>query len=997
MLIGFCFLLSGAAALVLQVIWVRLLGHVFGASALAVSSTLTAFMGGLAFGAYLMGKRAPNLKNPFLTFALLETVVGIYGLFVPFLLSLLPSIQASIVSSDLLGFWGYSLLRFILVALVLIIPTTAMGATLPALAQGIVRKSDTMATQVGVLYTANTFGAVIGAALGGFFLIPQLGMKTSVYIAASMDLCAAALVFVGVFVRGGEFLLPREKDEIGDVFREFRADLIEYPSRHEARLVVLCFAFSGAAAMALQVLWTRAVGVVIGASTYAFTLILLTFLVGLTGGAAVMTRYVDRIERPVAGFARIQVVIGILAVLGTIFVDKLPFWLHRVALDNDLTTSGLYFANFAIASVVMLPTTLVLGSVMPLVVKILAIQQDMNNSEPFENNEIEAGPLVGKAYTYNTVGAIVGSFAGGFLLLPLVGVQNGLFGSAIISILLGVLLSASSKKKDKFLYAFATAGVCVVLLLPRWDVSSWTSGLFRIYLARSVFADGWEAGGKLIYHRDGISTTVTVEKADGEGGVWLKVNGKVDASDYGDMPTQVLSGLLPILVAPNPEDILIIGYGSGVTPGATLQAPVKSVKLIELESAVLEAADTYFGHVNHQPYKDDRYEAIVDDGRNYLLTHEAEYDVIISEPSNPWMSGASSLFTQDFFHIAKQRLAEDGVFLQWLQLYELSPKNIHAILRTFQSVFPEVVVFSPNPTSNDTLLLGSRKPITFNKQRLTAALADKRFRDELARAEVHEPEDLFGLFVSGGEKLVQRIGHGPLNTDDNAMIEFGAPRDLLEYSQKDARLPFVDQIAGRRIDELPDFFAHFDFNSPSTLARGAERLLRQGRRLDTQSFISRAENSQVETSSTSAASLKRTKAILDWFKGAFDQTVVLDLPETRNSLRYAKVLRRLVNGEEEKALELADFPDGFEKMGPAHRFLYAYLCLLDQRITDAAFLINEVLDNQDFVDSFPEVLYYAAHIYAEKSRPRKAVELMTRFVNVKGVRAMKDTDERELE
>ena len=994
MLIGFCFLLSGAGALVLQVIWVRLLGHVFGASALAVSSTLTAFMGGLALGAYLMGKRAPKLKNPFLTFAALETVVGVYGLFVPFLLSLLPVIQSKIVSSELLGFWGYSLLRFILVTLVLIVPTTAMGATLPALAQGIVEKSEKMAAQVGALYTANTFGAVIGAALGGFFLIPELGMRTSVYVAASMDLCAGALVFLGVYIRSGQYLLPRERADDGDdVFQEFRAERLVHPTKYEARLVVICFAFSGAAAMALQVLWTRAVGVVIGASTYAFTLILLTFLVGLTGGAAVMTRYVNRIDKPVALFARIQVLIGVLAIFGTVFVDKLPFWLHQVALDNDLTTSGLYFANFVIASVVMLPATLALGTVMPLVVKILAIQKDDKVDIQVSDSEVEAGPLVGMAYTYNTVGAIVGSFAGGFLLLPLVGVQNGLFGSAVVSILLGVLLATAAQKTDKLLYAFAALGVCIVLVLPRWDVSSWTSGLFRIYLARSVFADGWEAGGKLIYHRDGISTTVTVEKADGEGGVWLKVNGKVDASDYGDMPTQVLSGLLPILAAPEPKDVLIIGYGSGVTPGAALQAPVKNVKLIELESAVLEAADTYFGHVNHRPYKDPRYEAIVDDGRNYLLTHENEYDVIISEPSNPWMSGASSLFTQDFFQIAKRRLAEDGVFLQWLQLYELSPKNIHAILRTFQSVFPEVVVFSPNPSSNDTLLLGSRKPIRFYREKLVAALKDERFGKELARAEVHKPEDLFGLFVSGGQKLTQRIGIGPLNTDDNAMIEFGAPRDLLEYSQKDAKLPFVDQIAGKRIDELPRFFADFNFEDPDILARAAERLLRQGRRLDTQAFLSRAANLNTTTSSASAASLSKTRAILDWFEGSLDQTVVLDLPETRKSERYAKVLRRLVNGEEEKALDLADFPDGFEKLGPAHRFLYAYLCLLERRITDAAFLIEEVLEDKEFVVRFPEVLYYGAHIYAEKSRPRKAVELMTNFVEIKGARpADKESD-----
>ncbi len=974
MLVSLCFFLSGAAALILQVLWTRMLGHVFGATALAVSTTLTAFMGGLALGAYFGGKIAPRLKRPLHVFAALEIAVGLYGLIVPGLLELMPAVQR-VIGGDLdLGFVGYSLLRFMVVVLFLLLPTTAMGATLPILAEGVVQKNQEMASKVGGLYAANTAGAVAGTALGGFVLIPSLGLDTTVYIAAAIDLAVAGVVLAISRVAGVRALTESRMTKSADaILAEIEPIEVSDASGSAPVVAVVAFALSGAAAMALEVLWTRAVGVVIGASTYAFTLILLTFLVGLTAGAAAVTRYVDRIARPVLWLARIQVAVGVLAAISSLLIDRLPLWVHAKAIEHDATIEGLYLTNFAVAAVVMLPATLALGGVMPLVIRILA-----------PSGAEHAGPIVGRAYVYNTVGAIVGSFAGGFILLPWLGVQGGLTLACAVSIGVGALLAFTRKPRANPTLIAAALGLAVMLALPKWDVTSWTAGLFRVYLSRSVFADGWEPSGDLIYHRDGVATTVTVERAtDGEG-VWLKVNGKVDASDRGDMPTQVLSGLLPMMLHPDPKEVLVIGYGSGVTPGAALKAPVDRVTLVEIEEAVYVAANRFFAHVNHHPPDDARFEAVIDDGRSYLLTRDERWDVIISEPSNPWMSGASSLFTQDFFSIAKSRLDDDGVFLQWLQLYELSPDNIHALLRTFASAFEHVLVFTPSPSSNDTLLLGSRRPLTLDRARIAALIADPITGAELARGEVTHPEDLIGLFMVGKRQLLPLIGKGPLNTDDNALIEFAAPRDLLTYSVQDAQLPFVEAVSGDRLEALPQHFTGFDLDDPTILATVADRLIRQGRLDDASAFVERGKTQLTLTTATVAvARLDRAAALLARLEEPLSESVVVDTPDTRGDELYAKAAWALVQDRDRDALDMLDREDGFEKRSSGHRYLYAYLCYREDRMLDADYLIDGVLEDEVFTGQYPEVHYYAARIYFDRSKYRVAIDHLDRYLDAK--------------
>lgn len=958
--VALCFFLSGAAALILQVLWTRMLGHVFGATALAVSTTLTVFMAGLALGSHFGGKYAHRLKRPLVAFAALETAVGAYGLLVPSLFEMLPSLQRAVGLE--LGFWGYALFRFVMVALILALPTTAMGATLPILAQGVVKRSDEMASRVGALYAANTFGAVLGAFVAGFVLIPDYGITTTVYLAAAIDLFVAVLVLLLFTVGGSKLLLTRVRaqpaDELLDEFEHDQAPLPPTPARVQ-NVTLFVFAASGAAAMAMEVLWSRAVGVVIGASTYSFTLILTTFLVGLASGAAITSAYVERLKSPVRVLAWVEIAVGATALLASALIDRAPFWLLEAAQGPGITMDGIYRTNFFIAAAITFPSTLALGAVMPLVVRVLA-----------PRGEGEAGAIVGRAYAVNTLGAIVGSFAGGFLILPLLGVEYGLLACALGSVALGVGLAVSSGVQPKRFVIAGALAVAFVMVLPRWDVRRWTAGMFRMYLARTVYDEGWEPYGKVIYHRDGVVTTVTVEQQDDGVGVSLKVNGKVDASDIGDMPTQILSGLLPYLLHEGPKDTLVIGYGSGVTPGAVLQAPVDTVRVAEIEDAVYEAANTHFSHVNHAPHTHERCELHVDDGRNFLLTRDDTYDIIISEPSNPWMSGAASLFTQDFFEIAKGRLREGGVFLQWLQLYELAPKNIHALVRTFHSVFPYVLIFTPDPTSNDTFLIGAEHPLKLSRARIQASLDNEVLAKELLRAKVDHPDDFFGLFMLGTDEVGPFVGPGPINTDDNALIEYAAPKDLLTYAVRDAAVPFIEAARGQRLQMTKKYFEGWS-RSPEDLGRLGYALLQQGRLQDARAFAEEARAGGHRTD--------RLLRLVEYVDEQDDEPVVIANPETKNDELYAKVVFDMTEGDDRNALARLDEVEKSEDRSLAHRFLYAYLCYREGRLGDAEYLIREVMKDDLFVAQHPTTLYYAGRIAMYSGRFGEGLAFLERF------------------
>jgi spermidine synthase len=795
-----CFFLSGAAGLVLETVWGRLLTLVFGSTTLAISTVLVSFMGGLGLGSFLAGRLADRLKNPVRTYAAIEAAIGCYALLVPLIIGGYPALNRWLWATFGDHFVVLSMLRFAASAVLLILPTTLMGATLPILARHFVRQPwelRRVGLRIGTLYAVNLFGAVAGSFMAGFVFLPALGIVGTNVVAASFNLTLAAAI---VAARRSKRLEARSSNEAMDAMIEQLA-----VEGHQAAAEVLAptalvtpvarrvalgaFAVSGATAMTLQVLWTRALAVLIGSSVFSFTLILLAFLVGLGSGSALVGRWSQRSRHPVRWLAMLHLGIGAAVGVSYLLTDRMPLLFAWLLQSTGFGVDGVLVCQFVLVCLTVLPATTLMGGVFPLTARIAASALDT------------VGKDVGYAYALNTIGAIAGSFLAGFVVLPKLGLEGGIYLSAAAGLGLAALLFAVApelgRRKRMMGVGGAVALVLLGLVLPRWDRALFSSGFFRVsiareYVYRKIHKKEWKFP-KLVFYEDGIATTVSVD-------AWgktlsLKNNGKVDASNEGDMATQITVGLLPLLLYPgdHPPRVALIGYGSGVTAGAITQYPIASLETVELEPAILYRASRFFDDVNHKPLENPKVTARVGDGRNFLTQRSDRFDVIVSQPSNPWLTGVSNLFTREYFRDVKRRLAPGGIFCQWAQLYELAPWNIKTIYRTVLEEFRYVYVFAAEDLSSDTILIASETPLLLDLGAVERAFAHPQTRAEAKRGGLESPHDVFAFLLLAPEELESFTAGSPTNTDDNARIEFSAPRDLLGYAKFD---PYLAKVYG---------------------------------------------------------------------------------------------------------------------------------------------------------------------------------------------------------
>ncbi|MBM64629.1 MAG: hypothetical protein CMH55_00160 [Myxococcales bacterium] len=950
LLLAICFFASGATGLVFEVIWSRLLGQVFGATTPAVATTLSCFMGGLAIGAHLIGKVMHRIKRPALWYAGFEACIGLYALAIPTLLDLAITVQRTAWPADDSRFIVYSLVRLAVVAAILLPPSAFMGATLPLLAEAIARSGWGPGKTVGMLYGLNTLGAVVGAGAVGFFLLPWLGLNLTNQLAAGTDIVLAALL-VALLPKFGQ---DSSASEAPPLEVEAPVPQEDEPSGilgGRARLLIAVVAVSGGISMALQVLWTRGLSMVLGASTYAFTTILVVFLTGLAVGSAVASLTADRDPAPTRRLGILLVLAGIFGFMGTRAIDQMPHWLQSFVVDPELTTLGLNTVHLSFCSLTMLPATLLLGAVFPYVVRGLRPDAGL-------------GATVGEAYAANTIGAIVGSAGAGFVVIPLVGIYTGLCLGHTLHILLGVLLivreqASGTTRESRLSHGFlALALAGLIWLVPPWDVSRWSLGMFRVSVARVFGDEAAQIFGRLLYHRDGLATTVTVERSDDV--TLLKVNGKVDASSHGDMPTQVLSGLLPLVLHGQAEQVAIIGWGSGVTAGATLSMPVKRVKMIEIEEAVVEAG-RFFADVNRSPETDARMQIIYDDGRNVMHSSDETFDVIISEPSNPWMSGAAALFTEEFFQVLKSRLKPGGVSLQWIQLYELSPKAIKALLRTYASVFEEILVFSAHPTSNDIFLVGSSKELKLNRDHLLTAMSSPDRMTWFQAAKLPEPVDLLPRLIFGRDEIMAWVGDGPLNTDDNGLVEFLGPVDLLHYADSSAELPFLDILDGRR-QAMVEKYTRGWASGGRSMAWG---MARAGRYEDARSMVAGGEDPD-----------------LIWVLDRMEESAkvsILDEGLSETDPDYRRVAEAMLYEGPEAAEQLLMDEEGLANRSPGHQLLAGYIEFHMEDLSAAITLLQRAARDQAYREGMPAVDYYLARALVEWGEPAEGLEVMLRL------------------
>jgi spermidine synthase len=730
------FFVSGAAALLFEVVWTRLLLIQFGATSLAVAVVLGAFMGGMAVGSALAPRLLLGRRDPVRTYALLEIGVGLYGLATPALIGLVSA--------------GPPAVRFAACLLVLLPATAAMGASLPVLA-GAILGHGAAGSLLGRLYAVNTAGAVAGPLLAVFLLFPGLGLARALFVAALADLVAGGALLVWRWVRP-------------PVPAAFTAAPRDATVQAVPRALLVAVGVSGAAAMVYEVAWSRTLSLVFGSSVYAVSITLSTFLLGLALGSALASAALRRFPglKPESA-CRVLLAGSAAAAFASLLVAKgLPAWF--LGLYRSLPGAGgaPFAAQTAVAMALMIPAALCLGAMLPVAAASLT------------GVPAAVARSVAWLYTANLVGATVGTLLAAGLMLGSIGIEASVRAASVAALLVAMALFLRPPRRPVVAIVALVAAAVAAGADTRWDPLARSFGLY----AQAATYTGRDAAElrrllssyRQLFYRDGPTATVSVQEVDQYR--LLKINGKTDASNGpGDLKTQLLLAHLP-LMAKDARRVAVIGWGSGMTVGAVLAHPVESVDAFEIEPAVVEAS-RFFEPENRLPLQDARVKLILGDARANLRGR-GPYDLIISEPSNPWLTGVANLFTANFFTRLASRLTPDGVVCQWFHLYGMSEEGARSLLATFRSVFPHTIVFG----ERDLLLLGSRRPIRFDLARMQAQMSNRGVATSLARTRVQFPFDLLvemRLDEPGAEAFARGA---PLNTDDNMRLELMAPRTL---------------------------------------------------------------------------------------------------------------------------------------------------------------------------------------------------------------------------
>ncbi|MBI4388721.1 MAG: fused MFS/spermidine synthase [Nitrospinae bacterium] len=904
----------------------------------SIATVLTAFMGGLALGSYLGGRFVDRKSEPLLVYAALEAAIGVYCLWAPDIIHWASPLFEWIYQRHQNAYAQASFFRFLVCGSILLVPSAFMGATLPVLGKFVSEDAEFVGKDVGGLYAINTFGAALGAWASAFVFMRLWGVEAAIRLAAFANLAIAGIVFL--FFRGRR---PAYADgpEPGTPARQETFS-------GEIPFVLFCFGVSGVSAMIYQVAWNRIFSLVLGSSVYAFSLILTTFIVGLALGTAVFSRICHWFRDLLKTFGILQTSIGISALLALPFFGKIPFFNQWVYRNWKLEFATIQWANFLVIFALLFIPTFLMGAQFPIVVKLAARKLST------------LGRHVGKAYASNTIGAIFGSFLGGFVLIPWLGVQNAIlcaillnvvFGVALLSLCPGLSASAKTFVLPLALIACAWGGNAI----PSWDKAVISSGSYMPYRIGDLDAAA-EKRNKILYYKEGIHTTVTTELAI-TGNIFLRVNGKTDASLALDMRTQLLSGYLPMMLHGAPRSALVIGQGSGITLGAVERFPVESIDLVEISPAVIEGS-RYFSPFNHRALDDKRLRLILEDGRNHVALGGKTYDVIVSEPSNPWISGVGALFTRDFFEMARDRLNPGGIMCIWVHT-NMSPEDFKSVAKTFGMAFPFVTMWE-SIVGDDYLLIGSDEQPRLPFEAAEAFLSDPEKGRDLRGIGIRSVRDLMSLMIMNRDGLLRFAGDAPIHTDDNALLEFGAP----EYIYKDERNVLVRQIAP--FVKIDPEILRFDSLAPENRERALDEVL----------SAKRSESQVAEIKRDALADRLLDEALEKFRQGDYDRALelykeILDI-DPEHVLTYLNIGNVHLARREIAAAEAA-YKKTLE-INPHYLFgdvALAKLYLSTSQAGKAEILLQQV------VERYPadkEIRLYLGLAYAEKNEPARAID-----------------------
>jgi spermidine synthase len=772
---------SGTCALIYQVVWLREMRLIFGGSTAASAAVLAIFMGGLGLGGAILGRRADQHPQPLAFYGQLELLIAISAAVTPALLWLARQLYIALGGSVVLGLTGATVVRLILAALVLCVPTFLMGGTLPAAAKAVETDEDVSRRHLAVLYGVNTLGAVAGAFVSTFFLLEHFGTRTTLWQACVINLgvAASAIALARAFrVRLTVAAEPHVAAQGGgDRGVPDRSEpRVAFGPRSERLFVLIAAGIVGFAFLLMELVWYRMMAPLLGGSIFTFGLVLAVALLGIgLGGAAYAVLGGSR-PATLSAFALSCVLEAACIAFPYALGDRLAL---LTLMLRPLAALGFYplvLGWTLVALVVVFPASFIAGIQFPLLIALLGRGRE------------KVGRDTGLAYAWNTFGAIVGSLAGGFGLLPLLSAPGAWRTVVAVLVALGLVATALSllvdRKWIRLVVPLATAAAAVLMLTATGPTAAWRYSAIGAGRADQNDATrnslhAWANNHRryIRWEAEGVESSVALQAIDGYA---LVVNGKVDGNSRNDAPTLVMTGLVGAILHPNPKRALVIGLGTGSTAGWLAAVPsMERVDVVELEPAIVKVARDC-APVNRHVLENPKVHITIGDAREVLLTTPQRYDMIFSEPSNPYRAGIASLFTKEFYQAVAGRLAEGGIFVQWLQAYEVDSQTVRTAYATMAAVFPSVETWQAGYYA-DMLLTAASKPIVYDVPALRARVEREPFRTALANVwNVTGLEGLLSYYVANGE-LTKTVAHeeGDLfNTDDRTLIEFGFARSV---------------------------------------------------------------------------------------------------------------------------------------------------------------------------------------------------------------------------
>jgi spermidine synthase len=719
---------SGACALIYQVMWLRLLSLVFGVTVYAASTVLASFMAGLGAGSLIGGRLASRFARPLVAFGVAEALVGITAFATPFALDALTALWVAVYPQLPQSLAALTVIRFIVAFLVLIVPTSMMGATLPLVIKSAVAREDRVGGRIGLLYAINTTGAIVGSLVAGFYFISELGVSRSFQIAAAANIVIGVIAIVA-----GYGIAPAT----------LREPLVDNVDRRrvegQQRLVLWTFFVSGLMSLALEIIWFRMLVVFLRPTAYAFTIMLACVLAGIALGSAIASPLLRQRRNWIAVLAVIQALIGVAAVLSfnlltraQVAIDAVAPWFERLGLNA-------YLAPLVVSSLIaMLPTTIMLGLAFPIGLSLWA------GDSPNEDTSRKAGSF----YSLNVIGAIIGSVLAGFVLLPQFGTRTSLVLVSALATIASVVL-AQTLRKDNPPLAMAISVVAPLLFLigARAAVDPFDIAFERFHRNET-----------LVWREESAQTTVAVHERRGSQPMRIMyLDGNHQANDSpGTAFIHHRIGALPVMLHPRPTTALVVGLGGGATPGAVARLGV-DVDVVELSSAVVAGAE-FFKNINFNLFERPNVHLRVDDGRNFLMMTRKKYDVITADIILPRHAGAGSLYSREYYELVRSRLADGGLAMQWNG--GDSATEYKLLMRTFQSVFPHTTLWG-----DGSLMLGSLTPFTLSQ----SAYESRRTGFEQFPWDV---ATLKRIFYAGPDEIREFVGDGPVLTDDKPIIEY---------------------------------------------------------------------------------------------------------------------------------------------------------------------------------------------------------------------------------